>query len=116
MIYAADPTAPASSSAIEPADLDRAIGQTFLAQQFVRPMFWSEALQVKPWSGWAWEGDGSLAREPRRRAALIVKLAAELYRRDRGKLPTNAGLLLDRYLKKLPEGIKRDEPIPAGIK
>ncbi len=46
---------------------------------------------------------------------LIVKLAAELYRRERGKLPANAGQLLDGYLKELPVEIKRDEPIPAGI-
>ena len=115
LIYAPDPTAPPSSSAVAPEDLDRAIGQTLLAQQFLRPMYWIEAQDMKPWSGWAWQGEGSLAHEPRRRAVLIVKLAAELYRREHGKPPANSGLLLDRYLKKLPVGIERDEPIPAGI-
>jgi hypothetical protein len=46
---------------------------------------------------------------------LIVKLAAELYRREQGKPPANAGALLGRYLTVLPGGIKIDDPIPAGI-
>ena len=46
---------------------------------------------------------------------LIVKLASELYRREQGKPPVNAGALLGSYLKKLPEGIKKEDPIPAGI-
>jgi hypothetical protein len=115
LIYAADPNAPPTSRVVAPEDLDRAIGQTLLAQQFFRPSYWSEAQGGAPWSGWAWEGDRPLAREPRRRAVLIVKLAAELYRRERGKLAANAGSLLEGYLKELPEGIKLDEPIPAGI-
>ena len=115
LIYAADPSTPPSSRLVAPEDLDRAIGQTLLAHQFFRPSHWSEAQGGPPWSGWAWEGDRPLAREPRRRAVLIVKLAAELYRRERGKPPTNAGSLLDGYLKELPAWIKRDEPIPAGI-
>ena len=45
---------------------------------------------------------------------LIAKLAAELYRREQGKPPANAGLLLDGYLKELPEGIKPDDPVPPG--
>ncbi len=115
LIYAADPSAPQSARAIAPEDLDRAIGQTLLAQEFVRPSSWGDAQGGPPWSGWAWEGDGNLAREPRRRAVLIVKLAAEVYRREQGKLPANAGVLLDGYLKELPAGIKPDEAIPAGI-
>jgi hypothetical protein len=115
LIYAPDSSAPPSSRAVAPEDLDRAIGQTLLAQQFFRPSHWSEAQGAPPWSGWAWEGDGHLAREPRRRAVLIVKLAAEVYRREHGKLPMNAGVLLHGYLKNLPVGVKPDEPIPAGI-
>ena len=53
-------------------------------------------------------------RERRRRALLIAKLAAELYRREQGKLPASARLLLDGYLKELPEGIKPDDPVPPG--
>ena len=114
LIYAADPSAPQAARAIAPADLDAAIGHTFLAQQYIRPMFWVPDGPVG-WAGWAWEGESSLAREPRRRAVLIVKLAAELYRRERGKSPANAGALVGDYLKELPVGIAREDPIPAGI-
>jgi hypothetical protein len=67
------------------------------------------------WSEWYWQPSGLLAREPRRRAVLIVKLAAELYRREQGKPPASASELLEGYLKELPEGIGRDERIPDGI-
>jgi hypothetical protein len=114
LIYASDPNVPASTRAVAPEDLEAAIDQTLFAQQFFRPgPPWPQG--SAPWSGWAWEGDSILAREPRRRAVLIVKLAAELYRRDRGNPPANAGALLDHYLKKLPAGIKSDDPIPTGI-
>ncbi len=113
-IYAADATAPEAARAISPEDLDAAIGRTLLAQEFLRPAYWSK-LGGAPWSGAAWEGDGVLAREPRRRAVLIVKLAAEIYRRERGSLPATAGALVDGYLKELPAGITPDEAIPAWI-
>jgi hypothetical protein len=113
LIYASDPNAPAAASAIAPENLDAAIVQTVFARQFLQPPDFQ--VGAAPWSGWAWEGDGVLAREPRRRAVLIVKLAAELYRREHGKLPANAGDLLGLFLKELPNGIARDEPIPAGI-
>jgi hypothetical protein len=41
-------------------------------------------------------------------------LAAELYRREHGQAPETAGALLSTYLKVLPEGIERDDPIPAA--
>ena len=62
-----------------------------------------------------WELNGELARERRRRSALIVRLAAELYRRERGQLPPAAGALLGIHLKELPEGIAANDPIPAGL-
>jgi len=114
LIYVNDATAPAAARAVAPEDLDAVIGQTLLAQEFFRPpdQFVGGG---PPWSGWAWEGDSPLAREPRRRAVLIVKLAAELYGREHGRPPANAGALLDGCLKELPNGISRDDPIPAGI-
>ncbi len=114
LIYASDPTAPAEARAIAPEDLDAAVGQTLLAHAFFRPpdQFVGGGA---PWSGWAWEGESPLAREPRRRAVLIVKLAAELYRREHGRPPANAGALLHGCLKELPKGISRDEEIPADI-
>ena len=114
VIYASDPNAPGAANAIAPADLDAAIGHTLFAQQFLRPAdLFPEG--AAPWSGWAWEGTSTLAREPRRRAVLIVKLAAELFRREQGKPPANAALLLDGYLKELPEGIAPGDTIPEGI-
>ena len=114
MIYGADPSAPAAARAIAPEELDAAIGDSTFAREYLDPTFWSSH-GGPPWSGSAWEGKGTLAREPRRRAVLIVKLAAELYRREQGKAPANAGALLGGYLEKLPVGIGRDERIPDGI-
>jgi hypothetical protein len=54
-------------------------------------------------------------RERRRRAVLVVRLAAELYRREHGKPPATAGALLGPVLKELPEGIAADDPIPHGL-
>jgi hypothetical protein len=114
VIYASDPHAPPSARVVAPEVLDAAIGETLFAQQFLRPQDqWPQG--PAPWSGSAWEGNSALAREPRLRAVLIVKLAAELYRREQGKAPANAGALLGGYLKKLPDGIKLADPIPAGI-
>ena len=63
-----------------PRSLSRAIDETLLARWILRP--------DRPWHrmvGYrSWEGDGIFARERRRRSVLIVKLAAELYRRERG--------------------------------
>jgi hypothetical protein len=114
VIFAADPTAPPAARAIAPEDLKAAIDHTLLADCFFRPSSSSKSSQ-DAWSEWYWQPNGLLAREPRRRAVLIVKLAAELYRREQGKPPANVGALLGGYLKELPQGIKRDEPIPAGI-
>ena len=60
-----------------------------------------------------WEGDGVLAREPTHRAALLVKLATELFRREHRQPPATVGALLGPYLKVLPEGTQRDDRIPA---
>ena len=115
VIYASDPTCarqrPAPS--LPRTSTRRSVKRCSLSSSFARRINGPQG--PAPWSGWAWEGDSALAREPRRRAVLIVKLAAELYRREQGKPPANAGALLGGYLKKLPEGIKQDDPIPAGI-
>jgi hypothetical protein len=114
LIYASDSHAPASARAVVPEDLDLAINNTLFAQHFLRPGDqWPQG--AGPWSGSAWDGDSILAREPRRRAVLILKLAAELYRREQGKAPANSGALRGGYLNELPEGIKLEDPIPAGI-
>jgi hypothetical protein len=114
VIFAADPSAPLAARAIDPETLKAAIEQSLLAGCFVRPRAGSEMSQ-DAWSESYWQPTGLLAREPRRRALLIVKLAAELYRRERAKTPEHTGALLGTYLEKLPEGITSDEPIPEGI-
>jgi hypothetical protein len=114
VIFAADPKAPPAASAIEPEDLKAAILHSLLAECFLRPRSWSTSSQ-DAWSEWYWQPAGLLAREPRRRAVLIVKLAAELYHRERGKPPENAGTLLGGYLKGLPEGVGQDDAIPGGL-
>jgi hypothetical protein len=114
VIFAAGPSAPPAASAIAPQDLKAAIDQTLLAACFFRPLS-SNTSSQDVWSEWYWQPNTLLAREPRRRAVLIVKLAAELYRREQGKPPANVGALLEGYLRQLPQGIGRDERIPDGI-
>ena len=46
---------------------------------------------------------------------LIVRLAAELYRREHGVAPATAGTLLGTVLEELPEGIAAADPVPAGL-
>jgi hypothetical protein len=104
-IYADDPSAPAAARAVPPEFLARALEQTAMSFLFGR-----DAEPSDP----PWEGRGALARERRRRSVLIVRLAAELYRREHGTAPATAGALLGQQLKELPEGIAADEPIPIG--
>ena len=114
VIYARDPNSARNAPVITPEELESAIGDTLFAQYFLHPLDgWPNG--DTPWSGSAWEGNSTLAREPRRRAVLIVKLAAEVYLREKGNAPANAGALLAGWLKELPRGIKPDDPIPARI-
>ena len=83
VIFAADPHAPPAAQVIAPEELKTAIDHTLLAEYFHRPSSWS----TDAWSEWYWQDKGMLAREPRRRAVLLVKLAAELYLREHGKPP-----------------------------
>ncbi len=62
-----------------------------------------------------WEEGGGLTLERKRRSALIVRLAAELYRREKGQPPLTAGAVLGPYLKELPEGIAAGDPIPKVV-
>jgi len=114
LIYASDPTAPPAARALAPEVLDKALDHTALAREIFRPddlISRGGSPDLLP----PWEDDGLLPRERRRRSVLIVKLAAELYRRVHGQPPATAGALLGPYLKVLPEGINSDDPIPAGL-
>jgi hypothetical protein len=114
VIFVADATAPPAARAIPPQELASAIKHTLLAERFFHAGPNSDATQ-DAWSQWYWQPDGVLARESRMRAVLIVKLAAELYRREQGKPPVNAGALVGSYLKELPESFARDDLIPKGL-
>jgi hypothetical protein len=106
LIYRFDPGSPAAARGVDPAVLDKALDHATIAREIFHPDDLGSQFPKTPW-----EGDGPLAREPRRRAVLIVKLAAELYRREHQQSPATAGDLLGPYLKVLPEGIARDDRI-----
>jgi hypothetical protein len=106
-IYADDPSAPAAARAVTPEFLAAALDRTEIAGF----LFGMAPVPSDP----PWEGQGLLARERRHRSVLIVRLAAELYRREHGADPATCGALLGTILKKLPEGIAAADPIPAGL-
>jgi hypothetical protein len=110
-IYAGDPTAPPAASAVAPEVLARVIERDEIAKTLLFQFLdRSKGPMLAPW-----ELNGELARERRRRSALIVRLAAEWYRREHGQLPPTAGALLGIYLKELPEGIAANDPVPVGL-
>ena len=90
LIYEADRSAPPADSAVTPEVLSEAIDHTILARRMFRP---DNPNRNASYYG-SWEGNGVFARERRRRSVLLVKLAAELYRREQGKPAANAGALL----------------------
>ncbi len=112
-LYEFDRSVPDKAREISPETIDRAIDETL----FARLVFGQDdrAANMNPSAIGAWEGDGFFARERKRRSVLLVKLAAELYRREKGRAPATAGELLGGYLKELPEGISGDDAIPARV-
>ncbi len=111
LIYAPDPMAPSAARAVTPEFLAKALGCNALS----RNIFHYDEPSYRPYQAEVWEGRGPLARESRRRSVLIVRLAAELYRREHGAAPATSGLLLGPHLKELPEGIAPADPIPAAV-
>jgi hypothetical protein len=105
-IYADDPSAPVAARAVSPESLARAFDQLEIGF-----LFGPGAEPRDP----PWESRGELGRERRRRSVLIVRLAAELYRREHRAAPATAGALLGPVLKDLPESIAASDPIPPGL-
>ena len=97
-IFAWDPSAPAAARAIDPRTLDRALTESVLADFIFRP----PSANFGPFQALFWAKDGPLERERRRRSALIVRLAAELFKRERGRMPTTADELIGPDLPSLP--------------
>jgi hypothetical protein len=112
-LYEFDRSVPREARQVNPEILNRAIDETLLARWLFRANEHGQNIEESAFG--AWEGDGFFARERRRRSALVVKLAAELYRREKGTAPETAGALLEGYLKELPEGVSRTDRIPSGI-
>jgi hypothetical protein len=110
-IYADDSPAPPTARPVPPEALARAIDRSEIARFALNPFASGQVSTQDP----TWETRGELGRERRRRSVQIVRLAAELYRRERGKAPATASGLLGPVLKQLPEGIAADDPIPAGL-
>jgi hypothetical protein len=108
-IYADDPSAPPAARAVRPESLAEIIKRLQIGFLFI-----GEPGHGKPKPP-PWEDQGELGRERRRRSALIVRLAAEIDRREHGAAPATAGALLESILKELPEGIAANDPIPAGL-
>jgi hypothetical protein len=106
-IYAEGPSAPPAARAVQPEFLAQVLARTEMAK-FLFVFY-------EPPEGPLWEGEGELALERRRRSALIVRLAAEVYRREHGADPATAGALVGPVLKDLPEGVAATDPIPAGL-
>lgn len=115
IVYEVDPSAPPSARALPPDALAKALEHTILARYSVRGNTPEQEGKSFLHSKKLWEGDGDLAREQRRRAALIIRLAVELFRREEGRAPAQVGELIGRGLASLPEGIKSDDSIPAKL-
>ena len=111
LIYDVDQASPPTARAVTPEELGHAIDESLLAKLVLS----QDGTDAREHGYASWEGNGGLARERRRRSALLVKLAAELYRREQGKPAVKAGELLGSCLEELPEGVKGDDPIPERV-
>ncbi len=102
-IYADDPTAPPDARAAAPEVLAKALEHNTLT----RTNFNIDEIGYHPFRPPAWEENGPLVRERRRRSVLIVRLAAELYRREHGQFPPTAGASWGPISKSCPRGSRR---------
>ncbi len=98
LIYRSGGGDPPASRAISPEDLARWYDSSFIVTRSIPdPARWLRTLQG----------------ERVRQAKLIVVLASELYRRDRGTAPAHPKVLVGPYLGSLPEGYDSADDAPA---
>jgi hypothetical protein len=86
-LYALGPESPAEARALSPVALDRWMSTAIDAQELLR----------------AWDFRALRLRERANHRALVVLLASELYRRERGTGPPSDEALVGPYLKELPD-------------
>ena len=113
LVYDDDPTAPPAARALPPEELAKLIDRNVLSSH----IFHGGPYSASSGSFWKllWEEGGPLVLERPRRSALIVRMAAELHRRETGRMPSKAGELVGPYLESLPEGIAAEDPIPEEV-
>jgi hypothetical protein len=86
-LFTAPPEAPASARRMPPDELAR----------------WLLATRDARWILYQWAWPAVRSAEKRAHASLVMVLAAELYRRDHGKLPPTDKALVGPYLDRLPD-------------
>ena len=96
--YAFGPEAPAAARALRPTALDRWLEKTPEAREMLERWQMTRAFRV----GGDWIERFRLEERANRRA-LLVLLASELYRRDRGTDPPSEEALVGPYLESLPD-------------
>jgi hypothetical protein len=95
--------APGETTPLPPAELARWYETTRYSKAFL--------------SDWKTVENNALLRDERNRAALIVCLATELYKREKGKEPARVEDLVGPYLKSIPDGYAApaDDPTAKGM-
>lgn len=114
-VYAPDPTAPPAARAIAPEELARIVDRNVLSAHIFRAGQFPFSSSPRGDGGLAWDEGGPFAIERRRRSALIVRMAAELFRRETGHPPKSVGELVGPCLEELPDGVAASDPIPKSI-
>jgi hypothetical protein len=99
-LYAFGPGAPARARALSPEALDRWLKTTDDAQEVLR--------------AWATFFRPLRVRERANHRSLVVSLADELYRRDRGSYPPSEEALVGPYLEELPDDGSGEAPAARG--
>jgi hypothetical protein len=93
-IYPVDPLAPAGARSLLPQEL---------AQWLVATNDAKLRIIVANGTQWQWPGSPERLRDRKAHRELVVMLAEEIYRRERGSRPPSENALVGTYLKSLPD-------------